>query len=43
MPTVQALADTVYALDSGETIVRGTYEELARDPKVIAAYLGTDA
>lgn len=43
MPTVQAICDTVCVLDTGRMIARGTYAEVSSDPRVIRAYLGTEA
>ena len=40
MPTVQAICDSVYVLDSGQTIAQGSYAEVSMDARVIEAYLG---
>lgn len=40
MPTVRALVDYVYVLDAGSTVAEGTFEEVAKNPRVIEAYLG---
>ncbi|GAA6733926.1 hypothetical protein YIM1640_09960 [Thermus oshimai] len=40
MPAVRALCDRVYVLSFGELLAEGTPEEVLRDPKVVATYLG---
>jgi branched-chain amino acid transport system ATP-binding protein len=40
MGFVRNLCHTIYALDAGETIARGTFDEIASDPVVRKAYLG---
>ncbi len=42
MSTVRDLSDRVVVMDYGKLIAQGTYAEIARDPTVIAAYLGTE-
>jgi branched-chain amino acid transport system ATP-binding protein len=40
MAMVGVLADRVVALDFGEVVTTGTFDEVRRDPRVIEAYLG---
>jgi branched-chain amino acid transport system ATP-binding protein len=37
------LADTVYVLDHGDVIAKGTPSEVRRDEEVLRAYLGRNA
>ena len=41
MPLVRAACDHVVVLNFGEVFARGTPDEIARDPAVVEAYLGT--
>ena len=43
MRVVKGVSDRVIALDYGRKIAEGTYDEVAHDPQVIEAYLGTKA
>ena len=42
MSTVRDLSDRVVVMDYGKPIAEGTYGQIAKDPKVIAAYLGVE-
>ena len=41
MHVVEGISDRVIALDHGEKIAEGTFEQVATDPRVVEAYLGT--
>ena len=43
MPAVMSLSDRVLVLDAGKKISEGKPQEVVRDPKVVAAYLGASA
>jgi ABC-type branched-subunit amino acid transport system ATPase component len=43
MHVVEGISDRVVALDHGVKIVEGAFETVATDPRVIEAYLGTEA
>jgi branched-chain amino acid transport system ATP-binding protein len=43
MHVVEGISDRVVALDHGEKIAEGTFDEVATDPRVVEAYLGTAA
>jgi branched-chain amino acid transport system ATP-binding protein len=41
MHVVEGISDRVVALDHGTKIAEGTFEQVATDPRVVEAYLGT--
>jgi branched-chain amino acid transport system ATP-binding protein len=43
MHVVEGISDRVVALDHGEKIAEGTFEQVATDPRVVEAYLGATA
>jgi ABC-type branched-subunit amino acid transport system ATPase component/ABC-type branched-subunit amino acid transport system permease subunit len=42
MPLLMGLCDRIYAMETGTVIAEGTPEEIRRNPRVIASYLGSD-
>lgn len=42
MPFVMSISDRVYCLETGSIIAEGPPEEMRRDARVVASYLGTD-
>lgn len=42
MPAVMGICDRIVVLDGGRKLIEGTPEQVRSDPRVIAAYLGTD-
>jgi ABC-type glutathione transport system ATPase component len=42
MPLVTSVSDELIALETGRLVTRGTPRDVTNDPRVVAAYLGTD-
>lgn len=42
LPLISAISDRLYCLETGRVIATGTPDEVRRDPRVVASYLGTD-
>ena len=42
MPLITSLSDSILALDLGAVLVQGPPQDVLRDERVVAAYLGTD-
>jgi ABC-type branched-subunit amino acid transport system ATPase component/ABC-type branched-subunit amino acid transport system permease subunit len=42
MPLIMGIASRVYCLEAGQIIAEGPPDQVRRDPRVIASYLGTD-
>jgi ABC-type branched-subunit amino acid transport system ATPase component len=42
LPLVMRISDRLYCMEAGAVIATGTPEEVRRDPRVVASYLGAD-
>ena len=42
IPLIRSLSDELYAMEVGKVIAHGTPDAVLADPRVVAAYLGTD-
>ncbi|MEY2418409.1 MAG: hypothetical protein QOG90_1089 [Actinomycetota bacterium] len=42
MPLITSISDEILALETGRVLTRGKPEEVLNDPRLVAAYLGTD-
>jgi branched-chain amino acid transport system ATP-binding protein len=42
MPLITGISDEILALETGQVLTRGAPEEVLNDPRLVAAYLGTD-
>ncbi|HET6793175.1 MAG TPA: ABC transporter ATP-binding protein [Acidimicrobiales bacterium] len=42
MPLITSISDEILALETGSVLTRGEPEEVLNDPRLVAAYLGTD-
>jgi ABC-type glutathione transport system ATPase component len=42
MPLITGISDEILALETGRVLTRGAPQEVLNDPRLVAAYLGTD-
>jgi branched-chain amino acid transport system ATP-binding protein len=42
MPLITSISDEIVAMELGRVIARGPADDVVRDPRVVASYLGTD-